>query len=217
MPLEITKRLFTLIRYLFFEGLSVKFPPGTAKKLIDFLYVTFEKISIKFDLLSSYYLEMYQEIVDKEIKMAGISSKDQVVVIGCGSLPITAVLVAKISKAHVVAIDNDKRAVNEAAKYIRKQHLENRVDIEYADGKLFQINSFDVIYLAYGLKKKEEIFDVLIKSSKKNSRIIFRTVIGTDEEKKKNITELSKWFLVKDSIKSDIMPPSGSYLLFRKD
>ena len=217
MPLNIADRFFSFTKYMFFEEISVKFPPGSAKKLIDFLYVIFEKVATKFDLISSNYLEMYQEIVDKEIKMAGISSKDQVVVIGCGSLPITAVLVAMKTKAHIIALDNDKTAVKEASNFIINHHLENIVEIKYADGKLYPINKFDVIYLTYGLKKKEDIFNSLVKNSNKNSKIIFRTVIGKEGEKKKSITELSKWFLVKDSIKSDTMPPSGSYLLLKKD
>lgn len=216
MPRQITDRLFSFTRYIFFQVISVKFPPGSAKKFVDFLYVIFEKIAPKFDFISSNYLNMYQELVDKEIKMAGISSKDQVLVIGGGSLPITAVLIATKTKAHVVAIDKDRRAVTEANKYIKNHHLEKQIEIVCADGKEYLSNEFDVIFLTYGLKKKEDIFNSLLKNSKNNSRIIFRTVIGSQKEKEKNIAELSKWFLVKDSIKSDSMPPSGTYLLYNK-
>jgi precorrin-6B methylase 2 len=201
---------------MFFERISVKFRPRSAKKLIDFLYVIFEKVASKFDIISSNYFKMYQELVDKEIKMAEISKNDKVVVIGCGALPITAILVSLKTKAHVVAIDKDKRAVKEAYNYIKNHHLESSIEIQYADGNVYPLKKFDVIYLTYGLKKKEDIFNYIVNNSKNNSRVIFRTAIGSRGEKRKSITELSKWFLVKDSIKSDTMPPSGTYLLYNK-
>ncbi|KYK26900.1 hypothetical protein AYK20_08490 [Thermoplasmatales archaeon SG8-52-1] len=216
MSRQITNRFFSFVTHIFFEGISAKFPPGSAKKLMDFSYVIFEKVANKFEIISSNYLNMYQELVDKEIKMAGLSSNDNVLVIGGGSLPITAVLIAMKKKAHIVVIDIDKKAVKEAVNYVKTHHLENKIEIVCADGTNYPTKKFDVIFLTYGLKKKEDIFNSLANNSKKNSRIIFRTVIGSQKEKEKSIAELSKWFMVKDSIKSDTLPPSGSYLLLKK-
>ena len=183
---------------------------------MDFLYAIFEKVATKFDIISSNYLNMYQELVDKELEMVGISQNDHVIIIGCGSLPITAILVATKTNAQVTAIDNDNFAVKEANKYIRKHHLEDKVKIEQADGESYPLKRFDVVYLSYGMKNKENIFKIITNNTKKNSRIIFRTVIGSQQENKKHTNELSKWFFVKDSIKSKTLPPAGSYLLLRK-
>jgi precorrin-6B methylase 2 len=183
---------------------------------MDFSYAIFEKIATKFDIISSNYLKMYQELVVKEIEMVGISQNDHVLIIGCGSLPITAILVASITNAEVTAIDKDNFAVKEANNYIRNHQLDARVKIEHADGEIYPLKKFDVIYLSYGMKNIENIFKVIIKNTKKNSRIIFRTVIGSQQENKKHTTELSKWFIVKDNIKSKTLPPAGSYLLLKK-
>lgn len=217
MPLNISEKFFSFSKYMFFDIVSVKFHPGTAKTLIDFLYVIFEKIAAIFDIISSNYLKMYQEIVDKEIKMVGISPDDKVIVVGCGSLPITAVIVAIKTKAHVIAIDKDELAVKKATNYIINHHLEDKVEIEHADIEFYQLNRFDVIYLSYGMKTSDDIFRYISEKVKKNSRIIYRTVIGSQEENKKRTSKLSKWFLVKDNIKSETLPPSGSYLLLKKD
>jgi len=217
MPLNIAEKLFSFSKYIFFEVLSVKFRPGSAKTLIDFSYVIFEKVAAKFNIISSNYFKMYQELVDKEIKMVGISPEDKVMVIGCGSLPITAVLVAIKTKAHVIAIDKDEIAVKKAVNYIRNHHLEDKVEIEHADVEFYPLNKFDVIYLSYGMNNSRDIFRSISNRTKKNSRIIFRTVIGSQEDNKKRTMELSNWFLVKDKIKSETLPPSGSYLLLKKD
>ena len=107
-------------------------------------------------------------------------------------------------------------AVKDAKKYIKKHHLGDKIKIEHADGEFYPFDKFDVIYIAYGIKNRENIFKIVIKSIKNNSRIIFRTVIGSELENKNHITELSKWFIVKDSIKSEVLPPSGSYFLLKK-
>ena len=121
------------------------------------------------------------------------------------------------TKAHVTAIDKDDIAVKEAIKYIRNHHLDDKVKIEHADGEFYPLNRFDVIYLSYGMKNRGNIFKVIANNTKKNSRIIFRTVIDSQNGNKKHTTELSKWFLVKDSIKSETLPPAASYLLLKKD
>ena len=216
MSLNIDKRFFSFSRYIFFEVISVKFRTSSTKRIMDFSYAIFEKIATKFDIISSNYLKMYQELVDKEINMGGISQNDQVIIIGCGSLPITAILVAMKTKAHVTAIDKDNNAVKKAVNYIKNHHLEERIKIEHAVGESYPLNRFDVVYLSYGMKNKENIFKIIIKNTKKDSRIIFRTVISNQLEHNKHTTELSKWFLVKDNIKSDTLPPAGSYLLIKK-
>ncbi len=216
MSLNIDKRFFSFSRYVFFEIISVKFRTSSTKRLMDFSYAIFEKIATKFDIISSNYLQMYKELVDKEIEMVGISQNDQVIIIGCGSLPITAILVASITNAEVTAIDMDNFAVKEASKYIKNHHLEDKVKIEHADGEFYPLKKFDIIYLSYGMKNIENIFKVIIKNTKKNSRIIFRTVIGSQQENKKHTAKLSKWFIVKDKIKSKTLPPAGSYLLLKK-
>ena len=217
MSLNISERLFSFSRYIFFEVISVKFNTTSTKKMMDLSYAIFEKVANKFDLISSYYLKMYQELVDKEIKMVGITQNDHVIIIGCGSLPITAHIITSEIKAQVTAIDIDDIAVKDAKKYIKKHHLEDKIKIEQADGEFYPFNKFDIIYISYGIKNREKIFKIVNNSIKNNSRIIFRTVIGSELENKKHITELSKWFVVKDSIKSEVLPPSGSYFLLKKD
>jgi hypothetical protein len=217
MSKRVIERFFSFARRMFFEEISAKFRPGSAKKLMDALYIIFEKVAHKFDIMSTNYLKMYRELVEKEVKMADISSDDLVLVIGCGSLPATSVLIAMGTGAHVVYIDNDRRAVEEAYKFVKNLHLEDRIKVEHADGLFYPLNKFDVIFLLYGVKRQEGIFKSLAGNMKNNARIIFRTVIGIQDETMESSVDLSKWFLIKDKAKSETLRPAGSYLLFKKD
>ena len=57
----------------------------------------------------------------EEIKIANISSKDKVLHIGCGIFPSETFLIAEKTGAKVVGIDNSKRAVDLARKFIIKK------------------------------------------------------------------------------------------------
>jgi len=141
MSKRVIERFFSFAKRMFFDEISTKFHPGSAKKFMDL----------------SNYLKMYQELVDKETEMANISSKDLILVIGCGSLPITAVLISMKTKAHVIAIDRDHKAVKDAIKYIKRLHLEGYIEIEHADGLFYPLNKFDAIFLLYGVTRQEEL------------------------------------------------------------
>ena len=110
MPLNLTKKFLSFSQRIFFEELGDKFNVKSLKKTMDFLYVIFEKICIKFEMISKYYIDLYQELIDKEIKMASISNVDTVLVVGCGSLPTTSVLVFNKTNAKVTGIDIDSIA-----------------------------------------------------------------------------------------------------------
>jgi 2-polyprenyl-3-methyl-5-hydroxy-6-metoxy-1,4-benzoquinol methylase len=216
MSRNINERLFSFMRRLFFEDIGPKFRVGTLKNLMDILFVIFEKLCHNFDFISRYYLDIYQEIVGKEIKLAKISSKDNILVIGCGSLPTTSVLIAMKADVDIVAIDNDSKAVKEAINYTNKHHFENRIKVEHADGLFYSIEKFDVIFVLYGVKRQKELFRHLAKNMKNTARIIFRTAIDTNGQLTGEKIVLSNYFIVKDCIRSKSLGLVDSFLLFKK-
>lgn len=216
MAKRVIERFFSFARWIFFEEFSPKFNAVPFKNFVDFAYVIFEKIAYRFDIISSNYLKMYEEIVEKEIKMANISSEDSILVIGCGSLPVTSTLIAMKTKARIVSIDTDHKAILNATKFIKHNNLENIIKLEHVDGLNYPVEKFDVIYISYGVKQQKEIMIYLANKMKKGARIIFRTVIDAQDETLRSPIDLSKWFLVKNSLKSETIIPAGSYLLLKK-
>ena len=209
------ERIFSFARRIFFDEISPKFRAAPFKGLIDYAYIIFEKFACTFELISKYYLQLYDELVEKEIKMANITVKDNVLVIGCGSLPATSVLNAMKSKAKTVSIDCDSKAVENACKFVKNIGLEGTIEIKYEDGLSYPVKDYDVIYVLYGVKQQKEILEYLAKNVNGKTRIVFRTT----EDSFKNLVGrdfLTKYFDIKKSLSSNSMYTVDSYLISKK-
>lgn len=135
----------------------------------------FEVLASKIRIFEYIYFGLCKGLVEKEIKEANITSGDKVLHIGCGSLPYTALIISQKTKARVVAIDNDPRAVKQASYYIKSKN--NTVKVMHGDGKNFSVKEFDVILVSHGVIPKEIILRNIY-ASMKNQRLIFRNPKG---------------------------------------
>lgn len=140
------------------------------KPFFSFLEIYLNKTLV----LPSIYLFVYKNIIRKEIKLANINSKDNILNIGCGALPFTAILINKFTSANVTAIDFDKKAVTSAKSLIKKFKLENKINVIYGDGNNFSTNDFSVILIALHAFDKNKIFENILKNNKDNTRVVFR-------------------------------------------
>ncbi len=210
------ERLLSFIRYIFFEIISANFNTAYFKNFMDFAYVFFEKIAVSFEILSTYYLMFYDELVEKEVKMAGISKDSNVLVIGCGSLPATTALISFKTNANIVSIDYDQKAVQNASKFFKNLNTKSNVKTIYADGHLYPIKGFDVIFILYGIKKQKEMLKYISKKIENNTRVIFRTSQDLLDQFFGGTEFLSQWFTIKDCISSERIYTSDSYLLMKK-
>lgn len=216
MSKRVIEKFFSFARRIFFEEVSPKFRVASLKIFMDFAYIIFEKFAYTFEIISSNYLELYNELVEKEIKMAQISSGDSVLVIGCGSLPATSVLIAMKTKANTFSIDCDLKAIRNASRFIRKLHLGNHMNINYADGISYPINNYDVIVVLYGIKQQKEMLKYLSHNMKDNTRVIYRTTQDALDKTVGGTTFLSELFVVKNCVNSEAFYSVDSYLLLKK-
>jgi len=203
-------------RELFFKKISPKFRVDALKNLMDLIYVLFEKIAFSFEVLSIQYLQFYEELVEKEVKIAGVTLKDKVLVIGCGSIPATPILIANKTRAQIVSIDVDEKAVYNASRFIKHQHLESLIKCEQADGLSCPLGIYDVIFILYGIKQQREILTYVSKNMKENARVIYRTTDDVFEKIVGGRSFLSKLFIIRDCVHSDVIPQNNSYLLLKR-
>ena len=176
---NILNKILSYSREIFYEKISPKYKKNQLKGILDFLYVLFEKIAIKFNIISLNYLNLYAELVKKEIKMTKITSKDSVLIIGCGTLPSTSLLISIETKAKIVAIDKDKKAIEGAKTFLSNIQMKDKIILKYADGLDYPLDDFNVIFILYGVKNLEKIIGHLYLKANSNSKIIVRTFSRT--------------------------------------
>jgi len=160
-------------RRMFYEEISPKFNKELLKGLMDFSYIIFEKIALKFNFISLNYLKLYSDLVNKEIQMTEINSKDNILIIGCGTIPSTSILISKKTNANVVGIDKDKKAIKNANKFLTNINYK-KIKLEHANGSKYPIKKFNIIMILYGVKNLDEIFNYLNKEISQDTKIIIR-------------------------------------------
>lgn len=213
---RITEGFFSLFIYIFYRQIGTKFRTDALKFFWDIFFVVLEKIGFKFDVISSNYIKLYDDIVEKEICMAKISSKDCILVIGCGSLPATTALIAMKTKAEITTIDTDLKAAHEASYFFKNLNLERQITVEHADGLKYPISKFDVIFVLYGVQQQKEILNYLAENMQDTTKIIFRTVWDTQGRLSNKSIDVSRLFLVKDHVSSEYLGSVDSLLLLKK-
>ena len=212
-----TEKFLSLIQHIWFREIGTKLRTNMFKIFFDKLFVIFEKAGSKFDIISNNYLKMYDEIVEKEIKMANVSMKDSVLVIGCGPLPATSALVSLKTRANIVSVDNDSIAVKEASKYIKKLNLEKLIQIEHADGFNYSLEKFNLIFVLYGINDPKKILELIAKKMNKDARVVFRTTIDFQGKTLGETFNLSDHFIIKNCVRSESMGSVDSFLLLKKN
>ena len=175
MVKSITGKLFSISRKTFFEKISPKYKTAPFKNMMDYLYVLFEKIGCKIDIVVKYYLEMYDEIIEKEINMAKISKEQQILIIGSGSIPATPLLISQKTKAKIVALDCDLNAVKNSSNLLKNKYPSQNIEIQLSDGKEYTMKNFDYIFVLYGVKKQKETLKKIYQKINKETQAILRS------------------------------------------
>ncbi len=133
-----------------------------------------EYLACRFSLF--YYLSMlyYRGMVRREVRLANITSKDRVLVVGGGPCPHTAILIHKLTGATVTAVDNDFVCVKSAIRLINRLGLADRVRILHRNGLSLSTEHYTVVILALQLSPKLEIIRSLERQAKPGDRILIR-------------------------------------------
>jgi tRNA A58 N-methylase Trm61 len=200
----------------YFSHVADHFRAGALKSFMDPVFVIVEKIAGKFEAFAHYYLSMYDEMIDQEIILANITDCDKILVIGCGSVPATSILLAKKTDAQIIALDHDESAIIKAKDIINWFDVEKNITLVFAEGMDYPVDDFSVVIISYGIKEPETIIRHLKENISSNCRIIYRTAVDIQEGSSKGFIDLEGMFTVKDSILSSSFSSVISYLLISK-
>jgi len=182
------------------------------KKLISGTVAFFEKVASKSTILSELYSRPYRDVVRREIELARLTKRDRVLNVGCGSIPFTAIHVARMSGADVVAIDRDREAVKLARQCIRRMNLQDKIKIYLADAVEKIPEDFDAAVVALQAEPKEAIMTNLCSCASRKARLVFRLPTENFHNQYDNLQYPE---LCLDWIQQDMKTFSRSYLFDR--
>lgn len=134
-----------------------------------------EKQMSKCSLFRKLILSYYSKIVKNEVELCDAQENSNVLCIGGGYFPCTAILFNKFSNASVTVVDNDINAIKSSTKLIKKLGLDNKIHVQFTDGSDVFAEDFDIINLAMQVSPKKAVFDNITQNMKKNSKLLVRT------------------------------------------
>jgi 16S rRNA A1518/A1519 N6-dimethyltransferase RsmA/KsgA/DIM1 with predicted DNA glycosylase/AP lyase activity len=116
----------------------------------------------------------YKSIIKREVELARIGSKDNILCIGGGPCPYTAIMLHQLTSAPVTVIDNNKKCVEQSANLIKRLNLEKSIRIIYSDGVAINCAGFTVIHLALQISPKGKVLNRLLERAEKGAKILVR-------------------------------------------
>ena len=154
--------------------------------LIDFLSFYFNRIGL-----------IYEKIIgkeyEKEINKFNLIDSKNILHIGCGAYPITALVLAKKTTANIVSIDKDPITTKFAKKIINKKKLNKKIKINIGNGEKFPVKSYDTIIVSSCASPKRMILEHIFTNADKETKIIVREI-------KKNISDVNNIIKSKKNI-----------------
>jgi protein-L-isoaspartate O-methyltransferase len=175
-------------------------------------YNFLELLATKIKFFENLLMSWRKPVFLNEIKLANVTEKDKVLLIGCGIFPSEAMLIADQTKAKVVCIDNSIKAVNMAKKIVKKKRVFDLVKIEYADGINYHPDDFNVVFIAINVWPIDLVLRNLAKNLKTNTRVLCKSskndILDVIENER-----LLESFRIESKLEN---PKTQSFLLIKK-
>lgn len=116
----------------------------------------------------------YKSIIRREVRLAKIAPNDNILCIGGGPCPYTAIMMHQLTGAPVTVIDNNHACVMQSADLIKRLRLENSIRIICGEGEAINCKGFTVIHLALQISTKEKVLKKLFERAENGVKILVR-------------------------------------------
>jgi hypothetical protein len=134
------------------------------------------------DTLKSFpFYPRYEALVRNQIEAVHPSPGSRLAFIGCGSVPMTLILMSRLYGIRSMGLDNSEETVNLSKKVIQCLGLGKEVEIIRGDESGLQDSDWDLVLVAALAEPKSRIFQTLrkiLKERKAHTPVIFRTYTG---------------------------------------
>jgi protein-L-isoaspartate O-methyltransferase len=134
--------------------------------------------NLSYDCLKKFiYFKNYLDLVKDEVPLARVKETDKVLFVGSGALPLTSIIMSKVTGCKSYCFDIDKEACDLSKKLVEKIGLDNSVFIINKDGRDADLSEFNVIIIASLVEAKRELTSKIVKENI-SGRVVIRSAEG---------------------------------------
>jgi len=120
-----------------------------------------------------YGKKFYDSLVRKELDLARLKPGGSILHVGCGSLPLTALMLARHGFS-VTAVDRDRRAVAAATEFVRSQRREACIHVQQADGETIDASPYDAVWVSLHVFPRRRVLRNLLENMRPEAKLVYR-------------------------------------------
>ena len=143
-------------------------------KKANIYWKIFDLLACKLPKLAKIYNKTIGKAYRVEREKFSLQDSKNILHIGCGSYPITAMVLAEMDDVNIVTIDNKDNSIKQANEIIKKYDLNDRITAKKGDGTKYPLDKFDTIIVSGCSFPKIQVLEHVFKNAKPDSRIIVR-------------------------------------------
>ncbi len=208
--------VLSALQTIAFEYIGSLVQTNTFKDFMDLLFIVLEKAGSKFHAVSVLYLDLYRDIVSKEVSLLKLTEDEKVLVIGGGSLPATPILISMTTSSNIDILDKDPKAVATGQQFIRSYHLQDKLKVINANALQYRMASYDVIIILYGVKQPNKVLEYIASQVSEKTRIVLRVITDDQGNIGDKRLDLTKLFVIKGRVRSTTLGSFESLMLQKK-
>ncbi len=133
-----------------------------------------ERLAVRSALASKAVSLYYTGIVSAEAQLARIGAEDNILCIGGGPFPCTAILLHELTGASVTVIDNDNQSVELGRQLTEKLGCGRKIQVLLGDGRSFPLEKYSVVHVAAQVSPLEKVFRHLQDHCRQGTKILVR-------------------------------------------
>ena len=135
--------------------------------------------------ISNFIEVLYEKTVGieyrKEIDKFNLLKSKKILHIGCGSYPITALILAEMNGIRIVAIDHNKKCIKIARKVLKQKNMNGKISAQLGEGLNYPLKGFDTIITSGGVQPNIQVINRILENSDKKCKIIIREAYYKDK------------------------------------
>jgi len=128
------------------------------------------KSKVAYWLIAQYY----RNAIRKEVKLAKIRESDNMLCIGGGVCPFSAIMFHQTTGARVTVVDNCSRCARLARSVVEQLGLSEKIRVQCRDGADMDVSEYSVVHLAKQISPAETVLSEVKSRAAAMTRLLIR-------------------------------------------
>lgn len=148
------------------------------KSKIQHVLKFFEKTGCNFPFFGEHYEKFfYRSLVKKELEMADLKGDENILVVGSGPFPMTALFLAE-KGFRVDCVDKDEKAIISGKEVVRQKKEDLDIRFKNIRGSSVDYSDYDAVWVPLHVTPREEIVVKILRDVDVGKKVIFRNPRG---------------------------------------